>query len=76
MEIAFINLVTLKCYADKRNNVYQQLTFFTPSSLSVETLNALDVHLKHYSMTFLSRYQKNNKLKNIKKPCNMSLGKY
>ena len=39
MEIAFINLVTLKCYADKRNNFYQQLTFFTPSPLSVETFN-------------------------------------
>ena len=33
MEIAFIHLVTLKCYVDKRNNVYHQLTFFMPLPL-------------------------------------------
>ena len=37
MKIAFINLVTLKCYVDKINNVYHQLTYFaTPSPLFVE----------------------------------------
>ena len=40
MEVAFIHLVTLKYYIDKRNNVYLQLTFFTPFlHLFVEIFN-------------------------------------
>ena len=69
MEIAFIHLVTLKCYVDKINNVYHQLTYFATSSpLFVAILNKRPGCLfeaLQYSISF--QIPKNQQIKKILK---------
>ena len=69
MEIAFIHLVTLKCYVDEINNVYHQLKFFTPPSpIFVEMFNKRPGHLfeaLQCDITF--QISKNQQIKKILK---------
>ena len=61
MEIAFIYFVTLKCYVDKRNHVYHQLTFlrpFLPFCRNVRLFEALQ-----YDISFqLSKNEQSKKI--------------
>ena len=69
MEIAFMRLETLKCYVDKRNDVYHQLTFFMPPSpIFVETFNKHPGRLfevLQYDISF--QIPKNQQIKKILK---------
>ena len=69
MEIALIHFVILKCYVDKRNNVYHQLTFFTPpSTFFVEIFNKRPGRLfeaLQYEISF--QIPKNQQIKKILK---------
>ena len=64
MEIAFIDLVTLTCYVDRRNNVYNQLTFLCPTSpLFVEIFNKCPGRLFKALQCDFSDTKKANKLR-------------
>ena len=69
MEIPFMHLVTLEHYVDKRNNVYHQLTFFTPPSpLFVEMFNKrLGRLFEALQCDISSQIPKNQRIKKVLK---------